>query len=109
MTVHLIHSMKGVKINMLLETRCNNIRQDPERQFKLRNEPVEVHSDRTLRTRQLASVSNMSRNSIHRIMKKLKFEPYKIHLAHQLRRQEFCEIITTRIDTEFHSQHLLFR
>lgn len=81
---------------------------DPERQLPLRN--VVVPADRT---RQLDSVSNISRNSIHRIMKKHKFELYKIHLAHQQkdddldRRQEFCEIITTRIDTVFHSQLLI--
>lgn len=89
-----------------------NKKRDPNREFPLRNEAVavallgQVHADPTLSTRKLSSVTNISRTTIRRILKHHKFHPYKIHLVHQLneddfdRRQEFCEIMTTRIDAD---------
>jgi len=55
--------------------------------------------------------------SVHKILKKEKFHPYKIHLAQELykddgfdRRIEFCESMMLNIDRSFIcSQHYFFR
>lgn len=83
----------------------------------VRNEAVEVAVlghvalDHRLSTRQLASVSGVSRGSVQRILKHYKFHPYKIHLLHELheddfdRRVQFCEVMTERA---MHNPNFLF-
>lgn len=62
-----------------------------------------INIDPMLSTRQLPTVSGISRTSIRRILKAHKFHPYKIHLVQELneddfdRRLEFCEIVSERI------------
>lgn len=62
-----------------------------------------VNLDPTLGTRQLATISGISRTSFRRILKSNKFHPYKIHLVQELheddfdRRLEFCENMSERI------------
>lgn len=86
-----------------------NKKRDFQGEFPLRNEANEIEvlgqiaADPTLSTRRLATVSNIKRSTIQRILKRHKFHPYKIHLVQQLneddfdRRLEFCEVMTARI------------
>lgn len=53
--------------------------------------------------REISQQSNVPKSTVHRILKKHKFHPYKIHLVQELseddfdRRIEFCELMTQRI------------
>lgn len=89
-----------------------NKKRDPQRELPVRNEATvvgllgQVAVDPTLSTRKLATVTNIPRTTIRRILKQHKFHPYKIHLVHELneddfdRRQQFCEVMTERIDAD---------
>lgn len=86
-----------------------NKKRDPQRELPVRNEATvvgvlgQVAADPTTSTRKLATVTNIPRTTIRRILKQHKFHPYKIHLVHELneddfdRRQEFCEVMSERI------------
>lgn len=94
-----------------------NKKRDPEREFPVVNEVTnmevigQVSADPTLSTRKLAAITNLSRWTIRKILKKFKFHPYKIKLLHELneddydRRLEFCENISQRITD---SRHFLY-
>lgn len=54
-------------------------------------------------TAQVASTSGVSRSTVHRVLTKNKFHPYKLKMVHQLsdddpdRRLQFCENMSTKI------------
>lgn len=86
-----------------------NAKRNPQREFPVMNEAAslevvgQVSADPALSTRKLAGITNLSRTTIRRILKKFKFHPYKIKLVHELneddhdRRLEFCENMSQRI------------
>ena len=59
-----------------------------------------------LSLRRVALNQEISKNSVHRILKSIKFHPYKMHLVQELneddpdRRNEFCDLMIDRIDRD---------
>ena len=64
--------------------------------------------DPTLSIPKVSKLTNISTGSVHKILKKNKFFPYKIQILHELneddydRRIEFCESMCQRIDEDPH-------
>jgi len=68
-----------------------------------------------LSLRKASAQLNIPKDSVHRVMKSLKFHPYKIHLVQELneddpdRRMEFCETIMNIInDDPLFAQQIVF-
>lgn len=66
----------------------------------------QVANNPEVSTRQLASITGISRTSVRRVLKRHKFHPYKMKILQELgdddpdRRIQFCETMTDKIQQE---------